>query len=156
MDCADHRAQHRHIFASPYQQGKKMTDQPWARCTPAPFTRSAMLPLTVILMMTVRFGETYPTRSLRYTPYTADNSAGQRFHAGTVRAAWRVLREMNERATVAPPSTLLPAVLTNPLLRGGLPRRSWWWYPEMPPQQAKKRENFSSYNWNSFGLRYGK
>ncbi|XP_064162364.1 metastasis-suppressor KiSS-1 [Anguilla rostrata] len=128
-----------------------MTDMLWARSAPAPFSHATILLLTVVSMVTVRFGE---TRSLRYTPYTADEDPEI--------AAMRVLRQMNEElSTEAPPSPHRPAhwptALANPLPGGaGLPRRSWWWYPEVPPQQAKKRENFSSYNWNSFGLRYGK
>ncbi|KAI1890652.1 hypothetical protein AGOR_G00155860 [Albula goreensis] len=108
--------------------------------------------LTVMLMMAVRLVNMHPAGSLRYTPYAEDE--------GPEQAAMRVLREMNRRSISAPPSShsfgQLPSVPTKPLLGMGLPRRAWWWYPELPPPQAKKRENLSSYNWNSFGLRYGK
>ncbi|XP_036388155.1 metastasis-suppressor KiSS-1 [Megalops cyprinoides] len=111
-----------------------------------------MLLLAVMLMLAARLGETYPLGSLRYTAYTEDE--------GPEQAAMRVLREMNRASTSAPPpsglSASLPLVLTNPLLRVDLPRGPQWWYPQMPHPQSKKRQNLSSYNWNSFGLRYGK
>ncbi|KAJ8378357.1 hypothetical protein AAFF_G00243150 [Aldrovandia affinis] len=151
LDSRGNRAWHGQILASPPQLGKK-TDELWARCASTPFTRSTMLLLTVMLMMAVRWGETYPTGSLRHAPYIEDEGPDQ--------TAMTVLREINRRSMSAPPSPLLSAhlspVLTNPLLGVDLPRRAWWWYPDMPPPQAKKREHLSSYNWNSFGLRYGK
>nr|ANJ46819.1 kisspeptin 1 [Rachycentron canadum] len=39
---------------------------------------------------------------------------------------------------------------------GKFPRTGWWIPKVVLPQTAKKRHNVSSYNMNSFGLRYGK
>ncbi|XP_068455141.1 metastasis-suppressor KiSS-1 [Clinocottus analis] len=39
---------------------------------------------------------------------------------------------------------------------GNLPRTGWWRSKVVLPQTARKRQDASSYNLNSFGLRYGK
>ncbi|XP_064877269.1 metastasis-suppressor KiSS-1 [Oncorhynchus nerka] len=115
-----------------------------------------MLQFTVVLMLIASLTETFPTSSLRYSHYTQGESPDN--------AILKVLRDLSLASTEGPPPDKLPALLPNdvdkPLLEVELPRRVWWWwYPAKPHPQNRIRQNRawrSSYNHNSFGLRYGK
>uniref|UniRef100_A0A4W4GFX7 Kisspeptin n=2 Tax=Electrophorus electricus TaxID=8005 RepID=A0A4W4GFX7_ELEEL len=109
-----------------------------------------MLLLTMVLMISVSLGQTYPTGP--YTNYRDDESR--------VEEALRALEGTDTLPTPGPPasrlSLLLPVEVVHPQQDSALPRRPWWWYPEMPHPEVKRRHNLASYNLNSFGLRYGK
>ncbi|XP_064824019.1 LOW QUALITY PROTEIN: metastasis-suppressor KiSS-1 [Oncorhynchus masou masou] len=114
-----------------------------------------MRQFTVVLMLIASLTETFPTSSLRYSHYTQGESPDN--------AMLKVLRDLSTASTEGPPLTnpaLLPNDVDNPLLEAELPRRvCWWWYPAKPHPQNRIRQNRawrSSYNHNSFGLRYGK
>uniref|UniRef100_A0A667YR68 Uncharacterized protein n=1 Tax=Myripristis murdjan TaxID=586833 RepID=A0A667YR68_9TELE len=49
----------------------------------------------------------------------------------------------------------LPTDEADRLFGAEFPMRTWW-ISKMTPHQTKKHHDLSSYNWNSFGLRYGK
>ncbi|XP_062312605.1 metastasis-suppressor KiSS-1 isoform X2 [Osmerus eperlanus] len=76
------------------------------------------------------------------------------------RALMQVLRDLASLSTEQP----LPVLLLNPshmgvsspLIEVVPPRGKWDWYLDKTNSQNKKLQNLSSYNLNSFGLRYGK
>ncbi|XP_072522235.1 metastasis-suppressor KiSS-1 [Salminus brasiliensis] len=109
-----------------------------------------MLLLTMMLILTVTHGQSYPTGPLTFY---AEGEAPEE-------TALRVLRGLelmsSSGAPANKPSVHLPAEEANPPLSRGLPRSAWWWHPEMLHPEMKRRNNLASYNLNSFGLRYGK
>ncbi|KAK6321105.1 hypothetical protein J4Q44_G00080810 [Coregonus suidteri] len=115
-----------------------------------------MLQLTVVLMLIASLTEAFPASSLRYSHYTQGESPDD--------VMLKVLRDLSTASTEGPPPdkllALLPNDVDNPLLGAELPRGVWWWwYPAKPHPQNRIRQNRawrSSYNHNSFGLRYGK
>ncbi|XP_039654557.1 metastasis-suppressor KiSS-1 [Perca fluviatilis] len=102
-----------------------------------------MMPrLIVALMMAALSTEVYITSSMKSTYYSEDQ------------AILKALRDLRH-ASIA-----LSAIKTSGNLHadkilsadGKFPRTGWW----LLPQTVRKRQDVSSYNLNSFGLRYGK
>ncbi|XP_076878050.1 metastasis-suppressor KiSS-1 [Brachyhypopomus gauderio] len=107
-----------------------------------------MLLLTVVLMVSVSLGQTYPSGA--YSSHSEDE--------GGVEEVLRALRGTGDLPG-PPASRLSPHLLVNmglPQLTSALPRRPWWWYLQKPHPEVKRRHDPASYNLNSFGLRYGK
>ncbi|XP_036414868.1 metastasis-suppressor KiSS-1 [Colossoma macropomum] len=100
-----------------------------------------MLLLTMMLMVSVTLGETYPTGPLTFAD--EDKTPEE--------TVLQVLQRLDLLPTPGPPlskpSAYFPTDVANPLR---------WWHPEMLHPEMKKRHNLASYNLNSFGLRYGK
>ncbi|XP_050930503.1 metastasis-suppressor KiSS-1 [Lates calcarifer] len=100
--------------------------------------------LIVALMMAALSTEVYTTGSLKSTHYSKDQSI------------LKALRDLSHASM--PPSANtgnLRAVEIH--LTDGKFLRTGWWIPKVVlPQTMKKRQDVSSYNLNSFGLRYGK
>ncbi|XP_040014410.1 uncharacterized protein LOC120806932 isoform X4 [Xiphias gladius] len=101
--------------------------------------------LIVALMMAALSTEVYTTSNLKSTPYNEDQ------------AIMKALRDLSH-ASVSPPaknSGNLPADKIH-ATDGKFPRTGWWIQKVVLPRSIKKRQDVSSYNLNSFGLRYGK
>ncbi|KAL6464538.1 hypothetical protein MHYP_G00268550 [Metynnis hypsauchen] len=109
-----------------------------------------MLLLTMMLMLSVTLGETYPTGPLTFS--NEDETPEE--------TVFQVLRRLGVLPTpalpVSKPSAYFPTDVANPPLSAGFPRSAGWWNPEMLHPEMKRRHNLASYNLNSFGLRYGK
>uniref|UniRef100_A0A3B3S5H2 Kisspeptin 1 n=1 Tax=Paramormyrops kingsleyae TaxID=1676925 RepID=A0A3B3S5H2_9TELE len=109
---------------------------------------SSMLFPTMLLMLAAGLREAYPSGSLQLNK---DESPKLAF--------LKVLKVLDAASTTGPPPTVLsspmPLQLSHSFMGARFHRRTWW-YPEMAHIKAKKQQNLSSYNWNSFGLRYGK
>ncbi|KAL7837312.1 hypothetical protein SRHO_G00270230 [Serrasalmus rhombeus] len=109
-----------------------------------------MLLFTMMLMVSVTFGETYPTGPLIFG---AEGETPEE-------TVFQVLQRLDLLPTSGPPlskpSVYFPTDVANPPLSSGFPRSAWWWHPEILHPEMKKRHNLASYNLNSFGLRYGK
>ncbi|KAK9966528.1 hypothetical protein ABG768_003635 [Culter alburnus] len=100
-----------------------------------------MMLLTIILMLSVAIGHTYPSGHFQY--YLEDESPDE--------TSLRVLRGTDARPTAGSPS---PKLSMHFSMGAGPQRSTWWWSPERP--YTKRRQNVAYYNLNSFGLRYGK
>ncbi|KAL4622392.1 kiss1 [Arapaima gigas] len=109
-----------------------------------PSTISSMLLPTVLLMLSAGLREAYPSVPFRYRPYS-DGSPES--------VALKVLKGLDPSPTTL--STPLALELLNPLLQAHFQRRALR-RPDSGHLKAKKQQNPPSYNWNSFGLRYGK
>ncbi|KAM7423417.1 hypothetical protein PAMA_011126 [Pampus argenteus] len=104
-----------------------------------------MLRLIVALMMAALSTEVYATSSLKSTYYSDDQ------------AIFKALRDLSH-VSILPSSTFsgnLPADKVNSADKT-FPRTGWWIPKVVLPQTVKKHQGVSSYNFNSFGLRYGK
>ncbi|XP_053340465.1 metastasis-suppressor KiSS-1 [Clarias gariepinus] len=106
-----------------------------------------MLLLAMILLISVRLGETSPTKE-----YIKDVTPEDR--------VLKVLQRIASRPTPEPLEynllSHLPMDMANPWLSVRIPSSSWWRHLENPHRETKRRQNLASYNLNSFGLRYGK
>ncbi|XP_037634914.1 metastasis-suppressor KiSS-1 [Sebastes umbrosus] len=105
-----------------------------------------MMPrLIVALMMAALSTEVYITSGLTSTYYSEDQEI------------LKALRDLSHASL--PPSVKssgnLPADEVHSA-DGKFPRAGWWISKVVLPQTIKKRQDVSSYNLNSFGLRYGK
>ncbi|XP_044205630.1 metastasis-suppressor KiSS-1 [Thunnus albacares] len=101
--------------------------------------------LRLVLMMAALSTEVYTTNSLKSTYYREDQV---------------ILKALRDLSHVS--------ILQSSMSSGNLPAdkvhsadrkfpRTGWWIPKVVLQQTvKKRQDMSSYNFNSFGLRYGK
>ncbi|XP_071773473.1 metastasis-suppressor KiSS-1 [Centroberyx gerrardi] len=100
-----------------------------------------MLRLTVALLLAALPTEAYTIRNLRSTYYNEDQMI------------LKALRDLASAATLpsAKSSGNLPTDEADPLVGAEFPMERWWM-----PKVTKKRQDLSSYNLNSFGLRYGK
>ncbi|XP_034725072.1 metastasis-suppressor KiSS-1 [Etheostoma cragini] len=100
-----------------------------------------MRQLIAALMMAALTTEVYTTGSMKSTYYSGD------------RAILIALRDLSHASIALPAKTSgnLPADKIHSA-DGKFPRMGWW----LLPQTVKKRQDVSSYNLNSFGLRYGK
>ncbi|XP_075318420.1 metastasis-suppressor KiSS-1 [Odontesthes bonariensis] len=95
-----------------------------------------MPPLIVALMMTALSAEGYTTGTLK--------SLSSEDHT-----ILKVLRDLRRWSALPSAKILGNAV-------GGFPKAGWWITKVVFPQTTNKRQDVSSYNLNSFGLRYGK
>uniref|UniRef100_A0A3Q3NMW8 Kisspeptin 1 n=1 Tax=Mastacembelus armatus TaxID=205130 RepID=A0A3Q3NMW8_9TELE len=106
----------------------------------------AMMPLVIVaLMIAALSAEVCTTSSFKSTYHSEDQ------------AILKAMRDLNH-ASIQPSvknSGNLPAdnVFSNDVK---FPRTAWWIPKVVLPQTIKKRQDVSSYNLNSFGLRYGK
>ncbi|XP_050978747.1 metastasis-suppressor KiSS-1 [Labeo rohita] len=100
-----------------------------------------MMLLTIILVLSVANGDTYPSRHFQY--YLEDETPEE--------TSLRVLRGTDSHPTAESPS---PKLSMHFSMGAGPQRNTWWWSPERP--YTKRRQNVAYYNLNSFGLRYGK
>ncbi|XP_070759219.1 metastasis-suppressor KiSS-1 [Enoplosus armatus] len=105
-----------------------------------------MMPrLIVALMMAALSTEVYTTSSLKSTYYSDDQ------------AILKALRDLSHASILpsAKSSGNVPADKVHSA-EGKFSRTGWWISKVVLPQTIKKRQDVSSYNLNSFGLRYGK
>ncbi|XP_069007079.1 metastasis-suppressor KiSS-1 [Embiotoca jacksoni] len=104
-----------------------------------------MSPLIVALMMTALSTEVSTTRSLKSSFGSEDQ------------AIIRILRDLSHVLTLpsAKISGKVPADQVG-TAHGNIPRAGWWIAKVVFPPSTKKHQAVSSYNLNSFGLRYGK
>ncbi|XP_076605686.1 metastasis-suppressor KiSS-1 [Chaetodon auriga] len=105
-----------------------------------------MMPrLIVVLMMATLSSEVYTPSSLKSTYFSED------------RVILKALRDLSHVSipTSSKGSGNLPADKVHSA-DGKFPRTHWWISELLHPQTIKKRQDVSSYNLNSFGLRYGK
>uniref|UniRef100_A0A672RT43 Kisspeptin 1 n=1 Tax=Sinocyclocheilus grahami TaxID=75366 RepID=A0A672RT43_SINGR len=100
-----------------------------------------MMLLTIILMLSVANGDTYPSGHFQY--YLEDETPEE--------TSLQVLRGTDSRPTAGSPS---PKLSVHFSMSAGPQRNTQWWSPERP--YSKRRQNVAYYNLNSFGLRYGK
>ncbi|XP_035518096.1 metastasis-suppressor KiSS-1 [Morone saxatilis] len=101
--------------------------------------------LIVALMIAALSTEIYTTSSLKSSYHSKDQ------------VILKALRDLS-RASIpasAKNSRNLPADKVHSA-DGKFPRSEWWMSKLVLPQTIKKRQDVSSYNLNSFGLRYGK
>ncbi|XP_072239323.1 metastasis-suppressor KiSS-1 [Leuresthes tenuis] len=98
-----------------------------------------MPPVIVALMMTALSAEGYTTGSLK-SLYSEDHTI------------LKVLRDLR-RGSALPSAKILGNIHA---VDGGFPKAGWWITKVVVPQTTNKRQDVSSYNLNSFGLRYGK
>nr|AEF32393.1 kisspeptin-1 [Seriola lalandi] len=105
-----------------------------------------MMPrLIVALMVATLSTEVYSTSTVTSTHLSEDQ------------AILKTLRELSHASV--PPSAKNSGNLAADkihLADGKFPRTGWWFLKVVLPQTVKKRHDVSSYNLNSFGLRYGK
>uniref|UniRef100_A0A8C9QVE8 Uncharacterized protein n=1 Tax=Scleropages formosus TaxID=113540 RepID=A0A8C9QVE8_SCLFO len=106
-------------------------------------TNSSMLLPTMLLMLSAGLREAYPRAPFQYRSYS-DGSLEQ--------AALKVLKGLDPSFTTL--ST--PLALEQLYLGSTHFQRRAWQHSDMTHSKAKKQQNLPSYNWNSFGLRYGK
>ncbi|KAK2821345.1 hypothetical protein Q7C36_020688 [Tachysurus vachellii] len=106
-----------------------------------------MLLLAVILLLSVRLGESNPTRE-----YTEDETPEDR----VLEVLQRIAARPTHKPLASKHSSHLFMDMSDPWLKPRFPSSSWWWYIEKPHAETKRRQNLASYNLNSFGLRYGK
>ncbi|XP_066559288.1 metastasis-suppressor KiSS-1 [Amia ocellicauda] len=112
-----------------------------------------LLPL-ITLMVTAQPGQ---ARSERPQAHQAIASGHRRDL--TVQDVLRELGTMSPpglSSTQSPASRETPSALARLLFGAGLSRRGWQAHERTQPPAEKREKNLSSYNWNSFGLRYGK
>ncbi|KTG38456.1 hypothetical protein cypCar_00018175 [Cyprinus carpio] len=100
-----------------------------------------MMLLTIILMLSLANGDTYPSGHFQY--YLEDESPEE--------TSLRVLRGTDTHPTAGSPS---PKLSVHFSMSADPQRNTQWWSPERP--YTKRKQNVAYYNLNSFGLRYGK
>nr|XP_015197899.1 PREDICTED: metastasis-suppressor KiSS-1-like [Lepisosteus oculatus]XP_015197900.1 PREDICTED: metastasis-suppressor KiSS-1-like [Lepisosteus oculatus]XP_015197901.1 PREDICTED: metastasis-suppressor KiSS-1-like [Lepisosteus oculatus]XP_015197902.1 PREDICTED: metastasis-suppressor KiSS-1-like [Lepisosteus oculatus] len=118
-------------------------------------TESTMLLLTMMLMMSVQLVE--PWAGHPQISSASPTVSGKKPEPGVQ----DILRRMS---TTPPPGARLilpaagkiPPALASLLFGSRFPRRGGWAQARPQPPAAKREKNLSAYNWNSFGLRYGK
>nr|AJT39600.1 kisspeptin 1 [Tor putitora] len=97
--------------------------------------------VTIILLLSVANGDTYPSGHIQY--YLEDETPEE--------TSLRDLRGTDTGPTADSPPSKLSARFS---MGEGPQKNTWWWSPESP--YTKRRQNVAYYNLNSFGLRYGK
>ncbi|XP_062400973.1 metastasis-suppressor KiSS-1 [Sardina pilchardus] len=108
-----------------------------------------MLPILLMLIIATCCGRSFPT------------GVSDPLNTNAEEDVLRILGGGASAAQLAGPSSIfsprLPVEVDNNRLEMmELPRSLWWFSKEMAIPETKKRRNLSSYNLNSFGLRYGK
>nr|BAO21623.1 kisspeptin [Chrysiptera cyanea] len=103
-----------------------------------------MPPLVVVLMVAALSAEVHTSISLKSTFYRQDQ------------AILKVLRDLSHASTVQSAKNPGNSLVEFHSADGTFPRPGWWIAKMIFPQTVKKRQDLSSYNFNSYGLRYGK
>ncbi|KAG5274662.1 hypothetical protein AALO_G00138770 [Alosa alosa] len=107
-----------------------------------------MLSILLILIIATCCGRSFPT------------GVSDPLNTNAEEDVLRILRGASAAQMMGPSSIFSPQppeeVDNNRLEMMELPRSLWWFSKEMAIPEMKKRRNLSSYNLNSFGLRYGK
>ncbi|XP_053171917.1 uncharacterized protein LOC128355627 [Scomber japonicus] len=104
-----------------------------------------MLRLLVALTVAALSTEVYSTNSVKSTNYSEDQ------------VILKALRDLSH-VSILPSTTLSGNVPADKVQSADrkFPRARWWIPKVILPQTVKKHQDMSSYNFNSFGLRYGK
>nr|AJP70562.1 kisspeptin 1 [Amphiprion sebae] len=103
-----------------------------------------MPPLFVVLMVAALSAEVHTSISLKSTFYRQDQ------------AILKILRNLSHASTVQSAKSSGNSLVEIHSADGIFPRPGWWIAKMVFPQTIKKRQDLSSYNLNSYGLRYGK